>query len=254
MSDLQIVASAPLDGTIGRIRLAQIDIVHAAGLLNHFAEACSESDDFDSADAWLRVQYVCRMIERHCLDEGGFDVVPYFWLPDADLREREDTDRVPYCLWRDQGHLLTCPGKTNEPAVVARKLAELHGEFGIEAVAYDRWRIDDLKRELGAIGCDVPVKPHGQGFKDMSPSIDAIERVLIDEKVRHGGHPILTMCASNAKASMDPSGNRKLDKQKSTGRIDGLVAMTMAIGCATANPDTRSVYESDARPDGLLVI
>jgi len=137
---------------------------------------------------------------------------------------------------------------------VALKIAELHGQYGIEALAYDRWRIEDLRRELDAIGCDVVLVPHGQGFKDMSPSIDVLERLIFEAKIRHGGHPVLTMCASNAKTASDPAGNRKLDKQKSTGRIDGLVAMTMAIGKAASGLSTRSVYEGDDRPDGLLVI
>lgn len=186
--------------------------------------------------------------------DGVFDILPFFWLPDADLREREDTDRVPYVRWRDDGHLLTCPGKTIDPRAVALKIAELHGEYTIEALAYDRWRIEDLRRELDAIGCDVELKPHGQGFRDMSPSIDAIERVVFEAKLRHGGHPVLTWCASNAKTESDPAGNRKLSKSKSTGRIDGAVALTMSVGCAVANPDTRSVYETDDRPNGLLVI
>ena len=187
-------------------------------------------------------------------DDGVYDVLPFFWLPDDDLREREDTDRVSYTRWRDEGHLLTCPGRTIDPEVVARKIAELHGEYRIEALAYDRWRINDLRRDLDAIGCDVDLIAHGQGFRDMSPSIDAIERIVFEAKLRHGGHPVLTWCASNAKTQSDPAGNRKLDKQRSTGRIDGLVALTMAIGRAVNGASSRSVYEGSDRPDGLLVI
>jgi len=165
-------------------------------------------------------------------DEGAFDVVPFFWLPDDDLREREDTDRVPYVRWREDGKLLTIPGRTIDPKVIALKIAELHGMYDLQALAFDRWRIEDLRRELDAIGCDAPLVPHGQGYRDMSPSLDALERVVFDAKLRHGVHPVLAMCAANAKASSDPAGNRKLDKQKSTGRIDGLVALCMAIGAA----------------------
>ena len=163
---------------------------------------------------------------------GAFDAVPFFWLPDDDLQERADTDRVPYVRWRDDGKLLTIPGRTIDPKVVALKIAELHGEYGIEALAYDRWRIEDLRRELDAIGCDVLLVPHGQGYRDMSPSLDALERIVFEALLRHGAHPVLAMCASNAKASRDPAGNRKLDKERSTGRIDGLVALTMAMGAA----------------------
>lgn len=187
-------------------------------------------------------------------DDGIYDALPFFWLPADDLADREDSDRVPYRQWRDEGFLLTCPGKTIDPEAVALKIAELHGEYNFELLAFDRWRINDLKRSLDAIGCSAPLEPFGQGFKEMAPAIDTMERALLDERLRHGGHPVLTWCASNAKATSDAAGNRKLDKSKSTGRIDGLVALTMALGRAEAGATLRSVYDTDDRPDGLLVI
>ena len=179
-------------------------------------------------------------------EDGGYDVVPFFWLPDDDLREREDTDRVPYVQWRDAGFLLTMPGKTTDPEVIARKIAELHGRFGFTALAYDRWRIEDLRRELGAIGAEVPLVEWGQGFKDMSPAIDVLERLAVEAKLRHGMHPVLTWCAGNAKTVPDPAGNRKFDKKKSTGRIDGLQALAMALGAANrheAEPEWSPMVE-----------
>ena len=177
-------------------------------------------------------------------DDGSYDIVPFFWLPADDLADREDQDRVPYTRWRDDGFLLTCPGRTIDPEAVALKIAELHGQYGIEALAYDRWRIEDLRRKLDAIGCDVQLVPHGQGFRDMSPSIDVLERLVFEVKLRHGGHPVLTMCASNAKATADAAGNRKLDKSASPNqRIDGLVALAMALGVAQrheAPPDVQA--------------
>lgn len=166
-------------------------------------------------------------------DDGGFDVLPFFWLPDDGLRDREEQDRVPYCLWRDQGHLQTMPGKTNDPAFIARKIAELHGQFDIRALAYDRWRIEDLRRELAAVGCDVPLEAHGQGFKDMGPAVEALERCVTAGTLRHGMHPLLTWNIGNAVAVADPAGNRKLAKDKSHGRIDGVVAIAMALNIAT---------------------
>lgn len=166
-------------------------------------------------------------------DDGGYDVLPYFWLPGDDLREREDSDRVPYVRWRDEGFLQTMPGRTTDPEVVARKIAELHGRFEFTALAYDRWRIEDLRRALAAIGAEVPLVEWGQGFKDMSPAIDVMERLAVEAKLRHGMHPVLTWCAGNAKTVPDPAGNRKFDKKRSTGRIDGLQALTMALGVAS---------------------
>jgi phage terminase large subunit-like protein len=100
------------------------------------------------------------------------------------------------------------------------------------SLAFDRWRINDLKRELDAIGCNVQLEPHGQGFKDMSPAVDIVERLVIQRKLRHGAHPVLQWCAANAVVTRDPAGGRKFDKAKSTGRIDALVALAMALSLA----------------------
>jgi phage terminase large subunit-like protein len=154
-------------------------------------------------------------------------------LPGDTLTEREDEDNMPYRLWRDEGFLLTFPGRATDPKAVAMKIAELHGLCRIKALAFDRWRIEDIKRELDAIGCNVELVPFGQGFKDLSPAVDVLERLVEQGKLRHDGHPALTMAAANAKVEMDAAGNRKLSKRKSTGRIDPLLALTMAIGVAT---------------------
>jgi phage terminase large subunit-like protein len=165
-------------------------------------------------------------------DDGCFDVIPFCWLPGESLLEAQDRDRMPYRLWAHQGHLLTFPGRTTDPKAVALKIAELHGTYNIQALAYDRWRIEDLKRELDAIGCNVPLVPFGQGFKDLSPAVDVLERLVEEGKLHHNNQPVLAMAAANAKIEMDSAGNRKLCKRRSTGRIDPLVAACMALGVA----------------------
>jgi phage terminase large subunit-like protein len=165
--------------------------------------------------------------------DGGFDVIPFCWLPGETLQEREDEDNMPYRLWARDGDLLTFPGcRSTDPKAVALQIAELHGTYKIKALAFDRWRIEDLKRELDAIGCNVELVPFGQGYRDASPAIDRLERLVEEGKLRHDGHPVLAMAAANAKVEMDAAGNRKLSKRKSTGRIDPLVALTMAVGVA----------------------
>jgi phage terminase large subunit-like protein len=165
-------------------------------------------------------------------EHGEFDIIPYCWLPGESLLEAQDRDRMPYSAWAHQGDLLTFPGRTTDPKAVALKIAELHGRYQIRALAYDRWRIQDLERELGAIGCGVPLVPFGQGFKDLSPAVDVLERLVEEEKLRHGNHPVLAMAAVNAKVELDAAGNRKLSKRRSMGRIDPLIALTMALGVA----------------------
>jgi phage terminase large subunit-like protein len=174
-------------------------------------------------------------------DDGGFDVVPFCWLPGETLQEREDEDRMPYRVWAKQGHLLTFPGRTTDPRAVAMKVAELHGTYNIRALAFDRWRIEDIKRELDAIGCSVELVPFGQGYKDLSPAVDVLERLVEEGKLRHGNHPVLTMCAGNAKVERDSAGNRKISKRRSNGRVDALVATCMALGVAARPAPTIDV-------------
>lgn len=168
---------------------------------------------FDAGDAW--------------------HIVPQFFLPADGIRERAKIDKVPYDIWADQGFLTLIDGPVIVPAIVARHVAEAAEEYDLQMLAYDRWRINDFQRELDAIGATIPMAPFGQGFRDMAPAVDRLEILVADRKLRHGGHPLLNMCAANAVAVRDPAGNRKLDKAKSTGRIDGLVALAMALGAAS---------------------
>ena len=95
-----------------------------------------------------------------------------------------------------------------------------------------------LARELAALGAELPLKEFGQGFRDMAPAVDTLERLVAEGRLRHGGNPILTMCAANAVIERDAAGNRKLAKHKSTGRIDGLVALAMALAaCGRQEPE-----------------
>ena len=167
------------------------------------------------------------------INDGTFDVVPFAWLPAETLTEHEDSDKMPYRVWVDDGSLLTFPGRVTDPKSVALKIAELHGKYRIERLGYDRWRIEDLRRELSAIGCGVELVPYGQGFKDQSPAVDVLERAVEEGKLRHAGHPVLAMAAFNARVELDAAGNRKLSKRKSTGRIDPLVALANALGVAS---------------------
>jgi len=160
----------------------------------------------------------------------GYDIISHFFLPSDGLREKAKTEKVPYDLWADQGFLTVIDGPVIVPAMVAQAVAEASERYSIQLLAYDRWRINDFQRELDAIGAQVPMTPFGQGFKDMAPAVDRLERLVAERKLRHGAHPIMNMCAANAVTERDPAGNRKLTKKKSSGKIDGLVALAMALG------------------------
>jgi phage terminase large subunit-like protein len=166
-------------------------------------------------------------------DDGVFDVLSFCWLPGETLQERQDQDNMPYRTWVQQGHLLTFPGRSTDPKVVALKIAELHGRYKIQKLAFDRWRIEDIRRELDAIGCHVELEPFGQGYRDMSAAVDKLERLVDEGKLRGCAHPVLTMAAANVKVEMDAAKNRKPTKVRSTGRIDPIVALIMALGVAT---------------------
>lgn len=162
-------------------------------------------------------------------DQVGIkDVLCFFWTPGETLRERSIRDRAPYQQWVDDDYLIATPGPTIDYAFVARKLAELAAEYDIRAVGFDPWRIDDLRRELEAIGADVTLKEHGQGFKEMDPAIEALEDDLLEKRIRHGNHPVLTWCINNVRVEKNAAALRMFSKKKATGRIDGAVSLAMA--------------------------
>lgn len=161
-----------------------------------------------------------------------WQVRPYFWTPADGLLDRAKRDRVPYEVFHRQGYLRTTPGATVDYGFVAQEMAEILADVNIQAIAYDRWRIDIFKRELERIGIELPLIPHGQGFRDMAGALDSLEAELLNGRIAHGNHPVLSMCAANAITEKDPAGNRKLAKHKATGRIDGLQAMAMGFGAA----------------------
>ena len=165
-------------------------------------------------------------------DDG--DVYPTFWLPADGLEEKSRADRVPYDVWRDSGFLDTCPGKSIEYEFVAHHLRELFDTCNVESVAFDRYNMRFLKPWLEKVGFSEEelerFEEFGQGFVSMSPALRELESRLLNGQLKHGNHPVLAMCASNATVVQDPAENRKFIKSRASGRIDGMVALAMAIG------------------------
>lgn len=183
-------------------------------------------------------------IARH---EGKWMVRPTFWLPDYGLREKAQRDRVPYDTWKTQGFLETTPGKSIEYEYVAHLIFQEHRETPFKKIAFDRWNIKHLKPWLLKAGFtdeevegdDAVFQEFGQGFQSMSPALRTLESIILNQQLAHGGHPVLTMCAANATVQMDPAGGRKLSKSKSHGRIDGMVALAMAMGVAGSHVESQ---------------
>jgi phage terminase large subunit-like protein len=171
------------------------------------------------------------------------DLLAWFWMPADNLEEAERRDHVPYRLWAQQGHIEPTPGRAIDKRFVAHRLGQLTNDFAIQFCAADRWRLDEIRRLLADEGLRLDIVEHGQGWKDMGPSIDAFETAVLRRELRHPGHPVLDMCVANAVTVSDPTGARKLVKERATGRIDGLVAAVMAVGSAVKiAPPKPSVY------------
>lgn len=171
-------------------------------------------------------------------------VKAYFWTPEKGLREREKVDKSPYTLWVKQGLMLTTPSATVDYDFVAANIADITAGLDVAAIAFDRWRIDLFKKSLESVGVTLPLIEYGQGYKDMAPALDELETLLLNKNICHGDNPPLNMCAINAVAVMDPANNRKLEKRKSSGRIDGMQALAMAVG-AMIKQEGGKVTEQD---------
>ena len=162
------------------------------------------------------------------------DIFPTFWLPEEGIQEKSRADRVPYDLWAREGLLELTPGRSIQYQFVARFLRNMFDECDVQALAFDRYNMRFLTPWLVDAGFTddelLKFKNFGQGFVSMSPALRELEARLLAKQLRHGNHPVLTMCAANAVTVADDAGNRKFTKSKATGRIDGMVALAMAVG------------------------
>ncbi|HJW51779.1 MAG TPA: terminase TerL endonuclease subunit [Burkholderiaceae bacterium] len=167
------------------------------------------------------------------VSEDG-DVEPTFWLPAEGLVEKSRIDRVPYDVWASQGYLQTTPGRAISYEFVAEYLREVFDRCNVRALAFDRYNYKHLKPWLERAGFSddelTRFVEFGQGFVSMSPAIRTLEERLLAKQLRHANHPVLTMCMNNATVQVDPAENRKFTKGRASGRIDGAVALAMAIG------------------------
>lgn len=180
-------------------------------------------------------------------DGTKMNVKPTFWLPAEGLAERARQDRVPYDLWHEQGFISTTPGRSVEYDYVAVQIAAAFEEYDIRKIAFDRYNMRHLRPCLVRAGLsesliDDRFVDFGQGIVSMSPALRTLESILLNGNIRHGNHPVLTMCAANAVVKPDEAGNRKLDKKKSRGRIDGMTALAMAAAVASEDMNETAVF------------
>jgi phage terminase large subunit-like protein len=171
------------------------------------------------------------------VDNKTWHVHPTFWLPQEGLPEKSRNDRVPYDLWAQQGFLKTTPGTSVTYEYVAQHLRDLFTRYNIRRLAFDRWNMLHLRPWLEKAGFSVNVIDEkfvefGQGTQSMSPALRSLEELLRGKKIAHGNHPVLAMNAACAVVDGKDDASRRLSKNKSSGRIDGMVALAMAVGVA----------------------
>lgn len=165
------------------------------------------------------------------------------WIPGDNAHQRERRDRVPYVTWARQGLVELTPGNVIDYDYIRAKVGELGKVYRIKEIAFDRWNASQLVQQL--MGDGFEMVEFGQGFASMSAPSKELEKLVLQGQLQHGGDPVLRWMASNAAAEIDAAGNVKPSKKKSTERIDGIVALVMAIGRAIVQPvQQRSAIES----------
>lgn len=178
--------------------------------------------------------------------QDGNAVLPFFWIPGEGAEAREHRDRVPYTTWARQGFIEMTDGNRIDYRWVRSRINELSRKYDVRMIGFDPWNAqtfsDQLKDEDG-----LPIVEFRQGYQSMNEPSKAFEVLVASGDLIHGGNPVLRWMASNVSVRTDPAGNIKPDKERSTERIDGIVALVMAVGCANAyGSQGTSIYEREA--------
>lgn len=177
----------------------------------------------------------------------GYHIVPKFWIPKDNIKQRVNRDRVPYDVWVQRGYIKPIEGNVIDYRVVVQDIEELGKLYWIKEIAFDRWGAFQISQDLDGMG--FTMVPFGQGFASMNGPSKEVEKLVMEAKLAHGDNPVLNWMASNVVARIDPAGNIKPDKSKSTEKIDGIVALIMAMDRCIRN-EGATVYSER----GLLVL
>ncbi len=183
-------------------------------------------------------------------EDDKYHILPYFWIPEENLDLRVRRDHVNYDLWQKQGFLKTTDGNVVHYGFIESFIEELGTKYNIREIAFDRWGAVQMTQNLEGLG--FTVIPFGQGFKDMSPPTKELMKLTLEEKIAHGGQPVLRWMMDNIFIRTDPAGNIKPDKAKSTEKIDGAVATIMALDRSLRHGGDRRASVYDDR--GILVL
>lgn len=182
-------------------------------------------------------------------EDDKYTILPFFWIPEDSVDLRVRRDHVPYDIWRQQGFLQTTEGNVVHYGFIEEFIEALGTQYDIREIAFDRWGAIQMTQNLEGLG--FTVVPFGQGFKDMSPPTKELMKLTLEQKLAHGGHPVLRWMMDNVTVRTDPAGNIKADKEKSTEKIDGAIATIMALDRAIRHEGIGgSVYDNR----GILIL
>lgn len=178
----------------------------------------------------------------------GYQVWPWFFCPEDNLRRRADRDGVPYPTWAEDGLIIPTPGNVVDFRAVEDHIRELCARFNVREIAFDPHLARNTLNSLQADG--YPAVEMRQGWVTMAPAIKELERAIVGRRFRHGNHPILRWHFDNVAVETDKAGNKSFHKGKSRDRIDGAVACAMAVARCAAGEGV-SIYDSSNWSDDL---
>lgn len=182
-------------------------------------------------------------------EDGKYEILPFFWLPEETLELRVRRDHVPYDTWKAKGLIMTTEGNVVHYGFIEKFIEELGTQYNIKEIAYDRWGAVQMVQNLEGMG--FTIVPFGQGYKDMSPPTKELMKLVLEKKIAHGGNEVLEWMVDNIYIKTDPAGNIKPDKEKSTEKIDGAIAMIMALDRALRNNGQQESVYNDR---GIIIL
>tara|TARA_R100001594_G_scaffold25922_5_gene50588 strand:- start:1396 stop:2934 length:1539 start_codon:yes stop_codon:yes gene_type:complete len=180
--------------------------------------------------------------------DDKYVVLPHLFIPEENAKKRSERDGVDYVTWKNQGHIIATEGDVADYNFIKEKINELSKKYRLQSIAYDRWNASQLVIDLQNDGANM--SPFGQGFVSMSAPTKELEKLIIGKQIIHNDNPCMNWMLSNVAIQEDAAGNIKCSKSKSKEKIDGIIAMIMALGEIMTQENTDSVYDQR----GLLIL
>lgn len=183
-------------------------------------------------------------------ENDRFQLLPHFWIPEEKMLEKVRKENINYDKWVAEGYVTVTPGNVIDYDFVKADILRIVADYDLRTSAYDRWNSSQTIIDLQNEGLEC--NPFGQGYGSMSAPTKEFEKLVLTGKIEHFGNPVLRWMLASTLVKTDPAGNIKPDKEKSTQKIDGIVAAIMALGewmTAQAN-DESNPYENR----GLLTL